>query len=145
MMELVDEADVVAADRGAVVVGQAAAGAAVEDDVAGVGALEQPGHVQQRRFAGPRRRHQRHHLGARQREVGAAQDRQLALTLDVVPLDALQFNDRPRHSYLRASTGSSLAARQAGNSVATNDRNSAISTTETVSLISILAGSCDRK
>ena len=67
-------------------------------------------------------------------------------TLDVVPLDALQFDDRPRpHSYLRASTGSSLAARQAGNSVAMNDSTSAISTTEMVSLISILAGSCDRK
>ena len=145
MVELVDEADVVAADRGALVVGKPAAGAPVQNDVAGVGPLEQPGQVQQRRFAGAGRRHQRHHLGAAEREIGAVQDGQLLLTLDVVPLDALQLNDRPRHSYLRASTGSSLAARQAGNSVAMNDSTSAISTTEMVSLISILAGSCDRK
>ncbi len=145
MVELVDEADVVAADRGALVVGQPAAGATVEDHVAGVRPLQQAGQMQQRRLAGAGRRDQRHHLGAAQREVGAVQDRQLLLTLDIVPFDALQFDDRPRHSYLRASTGSSLAARQAGNSVAMNDSTSAISTTEMVSLMSILAGSCDRK
>ena len=70
-----------------------------------------------------------------QREIGAVQDGQLARALDVVALDALQFDDASRvHSYRSASTGSSLAARQAGNSVARKDSTSAIRTTETVSL-----------
>ena len=64
MVELVDEADLVAADRGALVVGQPPAGAAGDDDLAGVGPLEQAGDVQQRRLAGAGRRDQRHHLAA---------------------------------------------------------------------------------
>ena len=113
-MELIDEADVVAADRRAFVVGKPAAGAAVEDHVAGVGPLEQAGGMEQRRFAGARGRHQRHHLAGHQRKIRAVQDGQLARPLDVMALDALQFDDRPAHSYLSASTGSSFAARQAG-------------------------------
>ena len=81
-----------------------------------------------------------------QRKIGAVEDGQLARSLYVVALDALEFDDSgSHHSYLKASTGSSLAARHAGNSVARNDSTSAISTTEIVSPMSILAGSWLRK
>src|SRR5690606_14053458 len=139
--------DVVAADRGAVVVAEAAAGAAGDHHVAPVGLLQQAGRVQQCRLARARGRDQRHHLAAPQREVGAVEDHELALALVVAPLDRLEFQHRAvrHHSYRSASTGSSFAARQAGNSVAMNDSVSAISTTETVSPASILAGSWLRK
>src|SRR5690606_11626270 len=117
------------------------AGLAVQEHIAAVRPLQQPGGVQQRRLAGARRRHQCHHLAARQREVGAREDRQLALALLVVALDALEFDDEAAHSYLSASTGSSLAARHAGTSVARNDSTRAIRITDSVSEKSILAGS----
>ncbi len=147
MVELVDEADVVAADRGAFVVGEPPARPARQDDVAGIRLLEQAGGVQQCRFAGARRRHQRDHLAALQRKVGAVQDGQLARSLNVVAFDAFEFDDYVGHghSYLSASTGSSFAARQAGNRVARNDSTSAIRITEKVSRKSMIAGSWLRK
>ena len=76
-------------------------------------------------------------LGPRLRDLfhahGAAQDSELLLPLQVVPLDLSEFDDRLRHhSYLSASTGSSVAARHAGNSVAMNDSTSAMMTNTTV-------------
>ena len=52
MVELVDEADGVAADGGARRVGEGAGVAAVDQDGAGVGAFQQAGEVQQGGFAG---------------------------------------------------------------------------------------------
>src|SRR5688572_24049015 len=145
MVELIDEADVVAADGGALVIRQPPAGASVEKDVSRVGPLQKPGGVKQGRLASPGGRHQRHHLARHQREIRSGEYGELARSLKVVALDALEFDDRPAHSYLSASTGSSLAARQAGKIVARKESPSAISTTESVSLTSILAGSWLRK
>jgi hypothetical protein len=69
VMELVDEADLVAADRRALVVRQPPAGMAVEDDVAGIRLLEKARRVQQRRLAGTGRGDERHHLAGLQREM----------------------------------------------------------------------------
>src|SRR5690606_38196553 len=147
VVELVDEADFVAADRRALVVGKPTAGAPVDDDVAGVGHFEQAGQMQQRRLARAGWRNQRHHLAGRERKAYAVEDRQLARALHEVALDILHLENRTGggHSYLSASTGSSRAARQAGNSVARNDSTSAMMTTEIVSPASISAGNWLRK
>src|SRR5690606_36117604 len=108
--------------------------------------LQQARCVQQGRFAGTGGRHKCHDLAAPEREISAVQDGKLARALHVMALDRLQLdNGLCHHSYLSASTGSSLAARQAGNSVAMKDRPNAISTTENVSEKSILAGNWLRK
>ena len=62
VVRLVDEADVVAADAGALGVGQSRGRRVVDVDLAGIRVLEQAGDVQQRRLAGAGRRDQRHRL-----------------------------------------------------------------------------------
>ncbi len=58
-MELVDEADLDAADRRPLGVGEAAGRPPADDDVAAVRTLEQAGDVEERRLAGAGRRDQR--------------------------------------------------------------------------------------
>ena len=70
--------------RGPLVVGEPPAGAAGEDDVAGIGPLQQAGDVQQRRLAGAGRRDQRHHLAGHSAKSAPVQDGQLARPLDIV-------------------------------------------------------------
>ena len=94
MVRLVDEADLVAADAGALVIGQDRGGAAVDIDVAVVGMLQQAGDMQQRRFAGAGRRHQRHRLPGPDRQFGAVEDMQRGVALPVVALDVVQEQDR---------------------------------------------------
>ena len=78
MVELVDEADGVAADGGAGGVGQAAGIAALDEDRAAVRAVEQAGDMQQGGFAGAGGGHQRDDFACPHRQVGAAQHRQFA-------------------------------------------------------------------
>ena len=59
VVELVDEADPLAAQAGALGIAQAVAGPPVDRDLAGAGPLQQAGDVQQRRLAGARRPDQR--------------------------------------------------------------------------------------
>lgn len=96
VVELVDEADIVAADCSALVVGETAASATVEDDVTGVRpistAILPDGAAST--CAAPD--------GATSAtisplagEIRSGKHGQLALTLDVVPLDTLQFDEAP--------------------------------------------------
>ena len=81
--------------------------------------------MQQRRLACARRRDERDHLARFQFEIGALEDLELVIGLDIGALDALQAQNAlsgRHHSYLSASTGSSLAARQAGRIAAKKDR-----------------------
>ena len=147
-MELIDEADIVAADRRAFVIRKPPAGAAREDHIARIRPFQQSGRVKQRRLAGPRRRDQRDHLAAVELEINPVQDGQLTLPLHVVTLDRLQFENYVGshvYSYRSASTGSSRAARHAGRMVAMKDSTSAMRTTDAVSLKSMRAGSWLRK
>ena len=94
MMELVDEADLDAADAGALGIRQARGRDLVDVDLARIRLLEQAGDVQQRRFAGARRRHQRHRLPGPDRKLGALEDVERDVALVVVPVDAMQEQDR---------------------------------------------------
>ncbi len=123
-VRLVDEADIGPAQLGALDVGQLRGRGAVDIDLAGIRRLEQPRNVQQRRLAGARRRHQRDRLARPQRELGAVEDRQRHLALQILPLYLVEINDRyvfrpvalhqAPHSYRSASTGSRRAARHDG-------------------------------
>src|SRR5687768_6408798 len=55
VMELVDEADLVAADRSPLRFADIAGATARHDDLAGIGPLEEPGKMEERRLAGARR------------------------------------------------------------------------------------------
>src|SRR6202022_169257 len=153
-VRLVDEADIGAADLGPLDVGQSGSRRAADIDFAVVGAFEQAGDMQQRRFAGARRRYQGDRLSRPQRELGAVEDRQRGCPLRVLALYLVEIDDRyifrpllhlSPHSYRSASTGSRRAARQDGYSVARNDSVSAMITTAAVSPKSISAGSLERK
>src|SRR5260370_15065723 len=105
--------------------------------------------MQQRRFAGARRRHQRHRLSRPQRELGAVEDRQRRCPLGVLALYLVEIDDRyifrpllhlSPHSYRSASTGSRRAARQDRYNVAREDSLSAMITTALVSAKSHPAG-----
>ena len=94
MVELIDEADVGAADAGALHVGEMRGGDRIDVDFAGVGVLEQPGDVQERRFAGAGGRDQRHRLAGPHRELGALENVERGVALAKTPADAVQEDDR---------------------------------------------------
>ena len=73
MVELVDEADLPAAERGARVVAEPRRRLAADEDLAGIGLLEQPGDVEERRLSGAGRRDERHHLAGGDREARVLQ------------------------------------------------------------------------
>src|SRR5690606_19130496 len=125
MMELVDEADLVAAYRRPPVIRKPAAGLTVHDHLARIRPLQEAGNMQQRRLAGARRGDKRDHLALVQLEIGTVQDRQFPRSLNEMALDLLKL-ENGHYSYLSASTGSSLEARQAGKSVARKERTRAI-------------------
>ena len=76
VVELIDEADAVAAQAGALAIAESAAGPAVDDDLAGGRPLEQGGDVEQRRLAGAGWPDQGDELAGCQREIGAPEHRQ---------------------------------------------------------------------
>ena len=90
MMELVNKADGVAPDRGARGIRQRAGVAAGNQDRPAIRPVEQPGDVQQRRFAGTRRRDQRNDLAAMQCQIDSAQHWQRTRLAAIGPLHALQ-------------------------------------------------------
>ena len=94
MVELVDEAQLGAAQQGAPLVGQAAAILAADQDRAAVGPLQEAGDVQQGRLAGARRPDQRHDLARPQREIDAVQHDQLGSGLPEDAPHPAQFERR---------------------------------------------------
>ena len=81
MVELIDEADLHAADRGALAIGEPARFRARRCSTSpAVGPLEQPGDVEKRRLAGAGRRDQRDHLAGIDVEVGAVENLQSGLS-----------------------------------------------------------------
>ena len=108
---------------------------AIDKDFAGIGMLEQAGDVQQRRFAGAGRPHQRHRLAGPDRELDALENVERGVALPETPRypcrstigraspAAVDGADSMLvvissiacgHSYRKASTGSSRAARHDG-------------------------------
>src|SRR5690606_30431649 len=130
VMELVDEPDVISTNRRAFIVREPTTGAAIEYHIASIRPLEQPGRVQQGRFASARWRDQCNRLPVVKDEIRRVQNGQLARPFIIPPINGFEFEKyRARHhSYRNASTGSSLAARHAGNRVARKERTKAINT-----------------
>ena len=90
-MGLIDEADGVAADAGALGVGQSLMRRRPRSTISPpVGASRQAGHMQQRGLSRARRAHQRHDLARHQRQVEPAEHFQLALAFLVSAGDVLQ-------------------------------------------------------
>src|SRR5215212_755142 len=83
MVELVDEAELLAPQRGAPGVAHAGGRAAADEDLAPVRLLEQPRHMQQRRLAGPGGRDERDELARPDREVRSAQHFEKTLPLRI--------------------------------------------------------------
>src|SRR5690606_974993 len=117
------------------------------NDIAAVRAFKQTGCMQQSRLARTRWCNERDHLAATQCKVRVLENNEFAISFLIGAADIFQTqNDFSRHySYLRASTGSSLAARHAGKMVAIKERIKAIAMTDNVSPTSIFAGSVLRK
>lgn len=118
MVELVDEADLGAAQPCAPLVVELGRGKPADEDLAGIRLLEQAGDVQQRRLAGAAGRHERDDLARPEREIGLAQHFERRIGLRIEALD-LRKEERRRllchaHPILSALTGSSRAAFQAG-------------------------------
>jgi hypothetical protein len=93
MMGLVDEADIGAADLGAVRVRHARGRHLVDIDLAPIGMLKQAGNMQQGGFAGARGRHQRDRLAGPDRELGAFEDFERGEALPVATVDRMQEDD----------------------------------------------------
>ena len=75
-------------------IGQVRGGGTIDIDLAGIGMFEQAGDVQQRRFAGARRRHQRHRLAGPHRKLGAVENIERRVALAELPADAVQKEER---------------------------------------------------
>src|SRR5262245_64990292 len=92
-MNLVYEAYLVAADARALAVRELRCRDLVDVDLAGVRVFEQPGDMQERRFAGPGRRHQRNRLPRPDRELRPFEDFEHHVALAVMPIDPMQKED----------------------------------------------------
>src|SRR6185436_3354808 len=93
--ELEDEADLVAADAGQLVVAEAGERLAVDAHLAGGRAIEPADQVQQRRFAGARRSNDRDHLAARDGEGDAVERDDVAFAAELAR-DLVELDDRRR-------------------------------------------------
>ena len=123
MVELVDEADLGAAQPRAALVVELGRRHAADEDLAAIGLLQQARDMQQGRFAGAARRDQRDEFARPEREIGLAQDFERRIGLGIEALD-LREEERRRFAFdgrdhgaqpiLSAWTGSSRAAFQAG-------------------------------
>ncbi len=99
VVELVDEADLRAARGGALALAAAVHRHPAQPDLALIGAVEQARDVQQRRFPGPRGRHQRHHLAGIHGQRGLVQHGDLAGRAGGVDAgDVLELQDLVTHS-----------------------------------------------
>src|SRR5579863_10232861 len=98
MMILIDEAERLAADRRPPLVRELAAAFGLDPHLAGVGTFEQPGNMQQRRFARARWCYQGDDLTLRHRQVGTGQDAQFAAPLAEAAGYAAECQDRFTHS-----------------------------------------------
>src|SRR6266849_4212365 len=94
MMELVDEAEILAADRGALAIRHAAALLARDQHLAAIRPLEQAGDVQEGGFAGAGGPDQGDDLAGAQGERGAAHDLERLAGLAIGPDDAAQLERR---------------------------------------------------
>src|ERR1700677_5049525 len=94
MMGLIDEADFGAPDPGARDICQIRGRDGIDIDLAGVRVFEQAGDMQQRRFAGARRRHQRHRLAGPDAELGAFENIERRIALAELPAYAMQEDER---------------------------------------------------
>src|SRR4051812_1457909 len=90
MVKLVDEADLGAADTGALGIRERRGGGAVDIDLAVFGMLQQAGDMQQRRFAGAGRRDQRNRLAGPDRKLRTTQNVERGRPLRVATLDRVQ-------------------------------------------------------
>ena len=89
VMELIDEADLGAPQRRALVVGHCRGRRAADMHLARVRRLQQAGQMQQRRLSGAGRRDQRHRLAGPEREVRAVQHLDHRLAAPVAARDVL--------------------------------------------------------
>ncbi len=96
VMELIDETERAAAQRCALLVGQAAAVAPLDQHRPLCWLLQEPGDVQQRRFPGPGRPDQRDDLARPQRQVHPVQHRERNAALPEHLSYAAQFEHRRR-------------------------------------------------
>src|SRR5579884_9538 len=93
-MKLINEADIVAADAGALDVAERRRRGAIDIDFTGIGMLEQAGDLQQRRFAGSRRRHQSDRLPTPDCQFGALENIERGVALMKLPTDAVEEDQR---------------------------------------------------
>ena len=94
MMELIDEADVAAPDAGAFGIAQRGAVAPVQQHRTAIGAVEQPGDLEQRRFAGARRGDQRHRLALVKLRRRTVEHMDFAVALLEAALQVDKLDDR---------------------------------------------------
>ena len=94
VMKLIDKAERTAPQHRSVLIGEGAAIAPLDQNGAAARALQQPRHMQHRRFAGPRRPNQRDDFAGRKHEVDAVQHRKLDATLAKHLAHAAQFERR---------------------------------------------------
>ena len=99
MMELIDEADLAAPERGALIVGHPDGGFAGDKHFPRVGRLKKARNVEERRFAGTGRSDQRDRLPGPQAKIGAAQDFERRPRLIVAAFDLFKTKLRSGHGY----------------------------------------------
>lgn len=93
MVELVDEADLDTADRGALLVGQAVAITPANLHLAAIRVFQKACEMQEGRFAGAGRCDERDDLAGSQFEIGALEDRQFGIAFAVVTFYARELQD----------------------------------------------------
>src|SRR5258707_4686087 len=94
VMELIDEADLGAAEARALGIRERGRRNLVDIDFAAIRMLKQARDVQERRLAGTGRRHQRNGLARPDGELGAFEDVERDVALAIVPVDLVQKEDR---------------------------------------------------
>src|SRR5262249_24066929 len=94
VMELIDEADLGAANARALGIRERRGRNLIDVDFAAIGMLEQARDVQERRLAGAGGRYQRHGLARPNGELGAFEDLERDVALAIVPVDLVQEEDR---------------------------------------------------
>jgi hypothetical protein len=99
MMELIDEADLAAPQRGALIVGHPDGGFAGDKHFPSVGRLEKARNMEERRFAGTGRGDQRDRLPRPEAKIGAAQNFERRPRLNVAAFDLFEAKRRRRHGY----------------------------------------------
>ncbi len=94
VMKLIDETDLDAPDPGALNIGERRRRHSVDIDFAGARMFEETGNVEQRRFAGARRRNQRHRLSRPYRKLGVLENIKPLVSLAEMTAHAMQEEKR---------------------------------------------------